>query len=787
MNALRTSWRMMIALLLSLVIQINHHGHALAQTPESAQRSFLLGTGSTGGMYHPIGVALSTLVKLKLLPSLNVDLTAVNTDGSNQNVELMQQGDVQFAILSALAGHEANEGIGQLAESESGEELRAITTLWFSTDHIIVRKDAVQSGTIKDLAELRGQSMSFGRENSGTRLSNRALLEPLGMQIDSDFDLAELNYAESAEAFVSGDIVGMSVSGGLPVGAVEQVFNELGDEVAVLEFDDKQLAAIDQGRRLWDRVVIPAGTYPGQDRDIFSVGTPNILAVRADVDDDVVYQITKTIFEELDYLHGLHAATSQISLDTAVDNLPLPIHDGALRYFEEKGVELPAAPVELSPDLLARFDNATQAREVANRGVISMFTGANGDTSAHAAADLASVLNTEESGFRLTPTYGGGAAQNLTDLLYRKDVDSAMVRADIIAYAAEHEVYPAIDSKIAYITEMFPEEVHLVVQAEIGDVQDLIGKKVSIGRSGSGTDITASIILSMLDIAVEPIELENYQALGALRGGEISGAFFVGGKPMPLLQEISDGSGLKLLPVPFVQYADSYRPTSIARPDYPNLMTDSEVEEIPTLSVRTALFTYLWQPGSDRYQALFDFSNVIFNHLQTLQQDGYHPKWREVDPTAEIAGLIRFEPARTWVQENATLAGRIAQEGQDLVDELSLTPSDLEGRDPLIPPLSLDAALSPKAQPPGAETERSSVPGPGAGNDEVQRPTPVEAPSNDDPVVLEKSATEPAPTPEINNLREEADNAVDAQNSLGVNQDPLSSTRVESLSIKPTF
>ena len=148
----------------------------------------------------------------------------------------------------------------------------------------------------------------------------------------------------------------------MPVGAVEQVFDALGDEVAVLEFDDKQLAAVDRGRRLWDRVVIPAGTYPGQDRDIFSVGTPNILAVRADVDDDVVYQITKTIFEELDYLRGLHAATSQISLDTAVNNLSLPIHDGALRYFEEKGVELPAPPVKLNPDLLARFDNATEAR-----------------------------------------------------------------------------------------------------------------------------------------------------------------------------------------------------------------------------------------------------------------------------------------------------------------------------------------------------------------------------------------------------------------------------------------
>ena len=211
MNALRASWRMVIVILLGLVIQINHHGKVLAQTSEDAQRSYILGTGSTGGMFHPMGVALSTLVKLKLLPSLDVDLTAINTEGSYKNVELMHQGDVQFAILSALAGYEAKEGVGRFADSGLGEDLRAITTLWFSTDHIIVRKDSVQSGTIKDLANLRGQSMSFGRQNSGTLLSNRALLEPLGLQVDRDFTLAELNYSESAQAFVGGEISGMSV------------------------------------------------------------------------------------------------------------------------------------------------------------------------------------------------------------------------------------------------------------------------------------------------------------------------------------------------------------------------------------------------------------------------------------------------------------------------------------------------------------------------------------------------------------------------------------------------
>lgn len=712
MNALSASWRTTTVILLSFVMQIGVPWHASAQTTSSEQRSFLLGTGSTGGTYHPMGVALSTLVKLRLLPSFNVDLTAINTKGSQENIELMQEGEIQFAILSGLSGYEGHQGVGRFSESGSNKDLRAITSLWFSADHVIVHKDSVQSGTIQDFTGLRGQAVSLGRASSGTLAGNRALMAPLGLDIDTDFNLVELGYKESAEALIKGEIAGMSVTGGVPVRAVQQVFEELGDEAAVLEFDDEQLATIDQGRRLWGRVVIPAGTYPGQDRDIFTLGTPNILAVHADVDDEVVYEITKTIFEELDYLKSLHQATKQISLDTAASNLPLPVHPGALRYFEEEGVELPSPPVELNPDLLARFNTTAEAKDALNRGtLVSMFSGASGDTSARAVADLAAILNPEEDNLRLLPTYGGGSGQNLTDLLYLQNVDSALVRTDIVAYAVAQGVYPFVDQQIAYITELFPEEVHLVVREEIGDIQELVGKKVNIGARGSGGDITASVILSGLDIGAQPTVYEPYMALDKLRSGEISGAIFVGGKPMPLLLEIESGSGLKLLPVPFVQYADSYRPAAIARRDYPNLVAGVSGDDVPTLAVRTALFTYDWRPGTARYQALADLSDVLFRHLRELQQTGHHPKWRDVDPTSQISGLKRFDPARRWLEENAGQAERIALQGRFLIEQsLSIAPSGEGNRDPLASPSSVDAALSPRVLP-GSKPEQGSLAG----------------------------------------------------------------------------
>ncbi|MEM8949020.1 MAG: TAXI family TRAP transporter solute-binding subunit, partial [Pseudomonadota bacterium] len=490
MQARDASWRCLAIAICLCCFQISATEQAAGQDASDAQTSFQLGTASTGGTYHPVGVALSTLIKLKLLPDFDIDLTAINTNGSRQNIELMRQDNMQFAIISALAGYDSRTGTGQFADVGPNDDLRAITTLWLSTDHLLVRDDVIESGTIEDFLQLQGRPVSLGREGSGTLIENRKLLSALNVDVDADFQLKELGYGESAEALAAGEIDGMSVSGGVPIGAVQDVFEKLGDEVNALEITDEQLALIDGGRRLWQRVVIPGGTYPGQDRDIFTIGMPNILAVRADVSDDVVYQITKTIFEELNYLHGLHSTTRQISLDNAVNNLPLPIHEGAARYFAEKGVELPKPPMELSPDLLTRYPSVEQAQADANQGVVTMFAGTEGDTSTRVAAELAAALNDVESDVRLLSTNGGGVGRNLTDLLYLKGVDTAWVRADALNYAEDQAVYPSVGSQVAYISEMFSEEVHLLVGSETDNINDLEGQKINLGAPGSGTDIT---------------------------------------------------------------------------------------------------------------------------------------------------------------------------------------------------------------------------------------------------------------------------------------------------------
>jgi hypothetical protein len=133
----------------------------------------------------------------------------------------------------------------------------------------------------------------------------------------------------------------MSTSGGVPVSAVTRAMTAPVDEVVILAFSDAQLAAADAGLDLWSRYVIAAGTYPQQKEDIATAATPAFLAVRADIEEAVVYQITKAIYHYLPFLQLIHKALLDTSLDNALTGLPVPLHPGALRYYREVGLPVP--------------------------------------------------------------------------------------------------------------------------------------------------------------------------------------------------------------------------------------------------------------------------------------------------------------------------------------------------------------------------------------------------------------------------------------------------------------
>lgn len=320
----------------------------VSQSTLAAADGYTLATGRTSGKSFAVGVGISSLAKVKLMPQYKMDLSVAESQGFVQNVRMLQNDQAQFAILQAMFGHFARTGTGTFAGEPPDDSLRAVAMLWRDADHFVIDKAYEKSGTIADLDQLEGMPVSMGVEGPGPIESNRLLLQHLGIDVDSSFNLTHLNYMQSSEALARGDIKAMSTPIRPPAPHVERLLSGSDGRHTLLSFTDDQIAQADGGLGLWTPYVIPAATYPGQTEDIQTVAKSNLLVVRSDVNDEVVYQVTKSVFENLDFLRTIHDAMYETSLDRALVGVPMPLHPGALRYFQEVGLLGPDANLEVA-------------------------------------------------------------------------------------------------------------------------------------------------------------------------------------------------------------------------------------------------------------------------------------------------------------------------------------------------------------------------------------------------------------------------------------------------------
>ncbi|MFA0326326.1 TAXI family TRAP transporter solute-binding subunit [Vibrio splendidus] len=304
-------------------------------------RSYILATASTGGTYYPVGVALATLSKVKLAPKQHFSLAAISSAGSGENVKLLNENEAQFAILQGLYGAWAWQGLGPYEKSGSQKQLRSVSMLWQNVEHFIVRSDLTETGTMSDLENLNGKKFSIGKKNSGTENSGRQIMQGLSVNPEQ-FKLAFMGYGGSASALQNGTIDGMNTPAGVPVGAVTQAFAALGEDIQILSFTDAQIKQANGDYNIWTKYEIPANTYPGVDKPITTIAQPNFLAVREDISEEDVYQLTKAIYENLPFLQGIHKATKAMALEKGIAGLPVPLHPGAARYYQEMGIDVPS-------------------------------------------------------------------------------------------------------------------------------------------------------------------------------------------------------------------------------------------------------------------------------------------------------------------------------------------------------------------------------------------------------------------------------------------------------------
>lgn len=293
-----------------------------------------IATASTGGTYYPIGVGMGNLWSEKLKDK-GIKATGQSSAGSVENIDLLKKGEAQLAILQGLIGAQAYSGKGNFQGNEY-KDLRTISMLWPNVEHFVLMNDKIESGNISDI---KGNSFSVGPQASGTEQSTLVIMEALGLTKE-DITPEYLGYDDTISAMRDGRLDGGSLPAGVPVAAITDMYAS-GVDASVLEVTDEQLEEINSIFNTWYRFEIPAGTYPKVDKVINTIAQPNLLAVSKELDEDTVYTLTKSLYENLDEMYKVHNSAKNITLETALDGLPAPLHAGAYKYFKEAGLDIP--------------------------------------------------------------------------------------------------------------------------------------------------------------------------------------------------------------------------------------------------------------------------------------------------------------------------------------------------------------------------------------------------------------------------------------------------------------
>jgi hypothetical protein len=293
-----------------------------------AQQKFVnVLTGGQSGVYYPMGVALSQIFG-KALPDAKV--TVQSTKASAENLNLLQagRGEIAFTLADALSD-------GWNGDKEAGfatplKKLRAVAGIYSNYIQIVA---SAESG-IKTLADLKGKRISVGAPKSGTELNARAVLKAAGLSY-SDFSKVEyLAFGESVELMKNRQLDVTLQSAGLGVASIR----DLATSVAILVVPIPADVVAKVGDAAYQPATIPANTYPGQTADTATIAIKNFLVSHEGVPADMVYAMTKSMFENLDTLVAAHNAAKGIKKETAVSGTGVTFHPGAEKYYREAGL-----------------------------------------------------------------------------------------------------------------------------------------------------------------------------------------------------------------------------------------------------------------------------------------------------------------------------------------------------------------------------------------------------------------------------------------------------------------
>ncbi|MDR3280525.1 MAG: TAXI family TRAP transporter solute-binding subunit [Synergistaceae bacterium] len=298
----------------------------IATAAFAAPVSVSIATGGTSGTYYPIGGAIAAAVSKN--PDLNA--TAETGNAAVANTNLVAEGEIEVAFSQADVTAWAYNG-ELMFEGRPLKGIRTIAALYPETLQLVVSKE---SG-IKSLADLKGKKVGVGAPGSGTEGDVRSILETAGVKYD-EMSVEFLDFGGVSSRFKDNQIDAGFVVGGVPTSALMDLTTT--KDVALLSFDKDTLDKVIAANPFFVANVIPAGTYRGIDTDTTTPSVMALLITSESVPEEVIYNFTKALFDNIADVQASHAMARNIKLETATNGLTAPLHPGAAKFYKEAGI-----------------------------------------------------------------------------------------------------------------------------------------------------------------------------------------------------------------------------------------------------------------------------------------------------------------------------------------------------------------------------------------------------------------------------------------------------------------
>jgi len=301
-------------------------------TAQARSTFVTIGTGGITGVYYPTGGAIAKMVNKKK-KEYGIRATVESTGGSVFNVNAVMNGDLEFGIVQSDRQYQAINGLAEWEAKGAQKDLRAVFSVHPESVTLVVAVDA----GIQDIKDLKGKKVNIGNPGSGQRQNAIDALESVGINPEKDLKAESVKASEAPGLLQDGRIDAFFYTVGHPSGAIKEATSGARKvRFATITGIDKLLAQYPY----YAKSVIPVAMYPGaqNDKDAETFGVKATFVTSAKVPDEVVYAITKEVFDNFDEFKKLHPAYSTLTKESMLEGLSAPIHPGAMKYYKEAGL-----------------------------------------------------------------------------------------------------------------------------------------------------------------------------------------------------------------------------------------------------------------------------------------------------------------------------------------------------------------------------------------------------------------------------------------------------------------